>query len=230
MLSLRHSSASASMNYQERNVTSEENRLEALGFEPPTKTSTSPQVASYPLKLSQDKFSQDELIDLEEVGNSSNTLFKTSEDDVEDFKTSTKNFSTDLVVSQRTIENTGFLNHPDAYPETEIYARRLENLPSTQAAIDLVKRDVEEFEAEAFYQFKNKSEERRQIVALGEQVNDLRNKCNNMAKELFYYKEMERRGELIIKPSSANSLFSNNKCISFSNRPLNPYSKMKNER
>ena len=36
MLAMRHSSAPASMNYQQRNMTSEENRLLCLGFKPPS--------------------------------------------------------------------------------------------------------------------------------------------------------------------------------------------------
>ena len=81
----------------------------------------------------------------------------------------------------------------------------------------------------------NKSAKKRQIISLGEQVNDLRNTCNSMANELFfykeyYYKDTRRKGELVVKHPSQDSLFSNNKGARFSNRPLNPYSKMKSRR
>ena len=109
-----------------------------------------------------------------------------------------------MVLPQRAIENTRFVNHSDAYQESEVYVRRLENLPSTQAAIDSVKRDIEALNSETFLVDTNKSAERRQIISLGEQVNDLRNKCNSMAKELLFYKEYHykdwrRKGELVIK-------------------------------
>ena len=203
MLSLRHSSASASMNYQERNVTSEENRLEALGFEPPTNTSTSSQVASYPFEQSQNEFSEDKMVDLQNLEHPSSTRFKSFRDYLDDFNISSKNYSTDLVLSQRVIENNRFVNHSDAYQESEVYVRRLENLPSTQAAIDSVKRDIEALNSETFLVDTNKSAERCQIISLGEQVNDLRNKCNSMAKELFfykeyYYKDTRRKDELVI--------------------------------
>ena len=68
MLAMRHSSASASMNYQQRNMTSEENRLLCLGFKPPSPSAghtSQTQLARLPSESEDvDEDSDEEWVDL----------------------------------------------------------------------------------------------------------------------------------------------------------------------
>ena len=220
MLALRHSSASATVNYQKRNMKSEENRLKCLGFKPPPETRISPEVVyrANDDEADEDSIKQDDLIDLQKVQEYDTNL--TSEDHM-----SSELYSTELALSQQA----SFTHtQDDLYHDSGSYVRRLENVHSTQAAIDIVKEDVKALESETFMIENEKSSERRQIVYLGKQVRDLRQKCNMMAKKLYYYEEKKRRGELIIK-SSRDAVFPNPKRRMIS-PPLNPYSKMKTER
>ena len=81
------------------------------------------------------------------------------------------------------------------------YKRKLEDVSTTQAAIDIVKQDIKALETETEMMNSKQSNERRQIIYLGEQVRELRQKCQSMARELFIYKEKERKGEISVKSS-----------------------------
>ena len=218
MLAMRHSSASASMNYQERNMKSEENRLACLGFEPPKATShelTSTNVASYPTNHEESSDEDNELIDFEQQ-NFHKRDFKSEPNSY------SQSYSTNYVLSQEPI-----FSQDVTKEDSGTYKRKLEDLPTTQAAIDLVKQDIKALESETEMIRPKQSNERRQIVYLGEQVRDLRQKLQSMAKELYIYKEKERRGELIVKSPDDEIQYSQPKRARFISPPLNPYSKLK---
>ena len=71
------------------------------------------------------------------------------------------------------------------------------------------------------------SNERRQIVYQGAQVRDLRQNLQSMAKELYIYKEKERRGELIVKSPDDEIQYSQPKRARFISPTINHYTKLK---
>ena len=107
------------------------------------------------------------------------------------------------------------------------YKRKLEDVSTTQAAIDIVKQDIKALETETEMMNSKQSNERRQIIYLGGQVRELRQKCQSMARELFIYKEKERKGEIIVKSSDDKIQYPHPKRARFISPPLNPYSKLK---
>ena len=213
MLALRHSSASATLNYQERNQFSEENRLEAMGFVPHQDTSmssqavvqkstTSSQVATYPVIEDEN---EEELIDLQ---HESMELLKSAEE--------VKNSPTQLTSHQ-------FAQYSQGFCDMDTYVQHLGNASSTQAAIDIVKHDIEALKTETNMIGEDKSAERNQIILLGEEVRDLRMKCNSMAKKLYFYEEMKRKGQLIFTSTRTPD----RKRPRILTPPINPYLKLK---
>ena len=90
-----------------------------------------------------------------------------------------------------------------------------------------MKQDIIALESESSMIGLKQSNERRQIVYLGEQVRELRKKCQSMAKQLYIYEEMRCKGEIVFKSTGdvIPSISSMSDVVI--SRPLNPYNKMK---
>ena len=73
------------------------------------------------------------------------------------------------------------------------FLQKLEDVPSTQHAINLVKQDLQDLKSESFMVSDEKSAERKQIIWLGTEVQKLRKLLNEQAKKNYYY-ECERCG------------------------------------
>ena len=168
MLTLRHESAAATLNYQHRTIESEENRLMCMGFVPPSddkKTSTENQLCI--------KSPVETIVKLP-----SNVVTK-EEKPIVSHSTSTPDIN--------------YLSQPDFTQETNDYLHKLEEMPCTQDVISLVKKDVDSISNERALVMVNKSKEREQILALAAEVRKLKKEINGVHKRHYIY-ECERHG------------------------------------
>ena len=188
----------------------------AMGFVPPQEevtlhqeTLSSPK-PSYPVEYEGVEVDVDKLIDLQKIP----TEFLKSDKDVKTASIEKRSSNHITPLSQ-------------GFTEKESYIKRLENVTSTQAAIDIVKRDIIALESESEMIGQKQSNERRQIIYLGEQVCELRKKCQSMAKQLYIYEEMRCKGEIVFKSTGDVIPGISSMPDIVMSRPLNPYSKVK---
>ena len=205
MLACRHTSVSASANYQSRNSSSDENRLEALGYVLPSVEN--------------------------EKATSSNTLQQVQD--------STANYA--IVSVEKTVQNSeehydhhhnnqqlAYLTQPDfdtTLKRDNSYEQELSSMPSTQAAIEYVKQDMQKFEDDIKKASKI-SVEREQIIFLGKQLQSVKKKYYSTLKKLTYYEKKygpKEDQEFLMNTTTVES----RKRPAYTSPPLNPYAKMR---
>ena len=187
MTALRHNSAAASLNYQADNRVSEENRLIALGFVPPEEEPMLKKKA-YKTPSATKQPTETNIVTEEPSSNQSSCAKLPSSD-----------------------------HNTDDYSSSSDYVKMLQEVPSTQHAIDIVKKDLTDISSSTSLIPLEKSEERRQIIELGQQVYYLKRKLGEQAKKIEYY-ERELFGSFQLEeyePAKKKP------------RPRNPYSKLR---
>ena len=98
-------------------------------------------------------------------------------------------------------------------------------MPSTQAAIEYVKQDMEKFEDDMKKASKI-SVEREQIIFLGKQLQSVKKKYYSTLKKLTYYEKKygpKEDQEFLMNTTTVES----RKRPAYTSPPLNPYAKMR---
>ena len=98
-------------------------------------------------------------------------------------------------------------------------------MPSTQAVIEHVKQDMDNFEDD-LKKVSKPSVERQQIIFLGKQLQSVKRKYYGTLKKLTYYEKQNGTMEDSDYFDSSNTKNARKRAI-YTSPPLNPYSKLK---
>ena len=142
LLTMRHKSAAATLNYQANNIASEENRLLALGYRPPEQDNEEV-ISSQGHSLPSDTSTFDRSFPNDETSTIM-TSYKTPTSTV-----LSSNIVTDLSsCAKLPSKEVTVLTQPDFDEDilTSSYAQQLNDTPCTQNAIDIVKKEKCEIE------------------------------------------------------------------------------------
>ena len=219
LATMRHNSVAANLNYQKNNRESEENRLIALGYVPPDENEEMPSDVIVKTSDSDSKYADLKTSPTQSTAYASQPTTESAIVRHDSFYQSPSvNLSETLAIS----EGLAYYTQPDDDDgSASSFVENLKHAPSTQCVINMVKEDLHSIEFEH-----KKSEERRQIISLGREVQFLKRKLNEQAKTI-YLLECEKLG---INPSCVESSKYNENPPTKKQkrpRPRNPYAKMR---
>ena len=225
MAAMRQTTPSINVVYQERNQKSEENRFIAMGIKLPpqhqesrtevarlTKKRDCDEISHGEWKEAMDHDSQSEWIDFQHNSPAKKTPFKTP--NTKPISNIVSNLKSELLPTQMTV-----FTQSEQFTPKESYSSFLNNQPTTQMAIDCVKKDIEALAAETnFVHEEKKSAERQQILHLGQYVRDLRKEVISLREKVNYYESYKRCPSSVQYPT--NQYINRPPSVQ---RPTNPY-------